>query len=98
MDKTSLNNKDVTTTSAAADAQTSSNVDIIKLKNPLKKAHWFADTTFVIIDDRLVKRLKIDKENTWLEQEQTDENTIILRVHHFPDPSILRNTSNPACS
>jgi hypothetical protein len=53
-----------------------------KTKNPIKKAHCISNKTFVVIDDRLVERLKIDKENTWFEQEQIEDG-ILLRIHGF---------------
>ena len=53
-----------------------------KTKKPIKKAHCVSNKTFVVIDDRLMERLKIDKENTWFEQEQI-ENGILLRIHNF---------------
>ena len=53
-----------------------------KTKNPIKKAHCISNKTFVVIDNRLVERLNIDKENTWFEQEQI-ENGILLRIHDF---------------
>jgi hypothetical protein len=53
-----------------------------KTKYPIKKAHCISNKTFVVIDDRLLKCLKIDKENTWFQQEQI-ENGILLRVHSF---------------
>jgi hypothetical protein len=53
-----------------------------KTKNPIKKAHCISNKTFVVIDDRLVERLKIDKENTWFEEEQIEDG-ILLRIHGF---------------
>jgi hypothetical protein len=50
-----------------------------KTKYPLKRAHRISATTFVVIDERLVRQLGIDENNTWFEQEQT-ENGIILRI------------------
>jgi hypothetical protein len=46
--------------------------------HPKKKAHRIADTTFVVIDESLVKHLLIDDE-TWFEQELTEEG-IVLRI------------------
>jgi hypothetical protein len=53
-----------------------------KTKNPIKKAHCISNKTFVVIDNRLVERLNIDKENTWFEEEQTEDG-ILLRIHSF---------------
>ena len=57
-------------------------------KNPLKKAHCISNKTFVIIDERLARRLGINEENTWLEQEET-ENGILLRIHQMSS-SVVR--------
>jgi len=46
--------------------------------NPKKKAHRIADTTFIVIDESLVKRLSINDE-TWFEQELAEEG-ILLRI------------------
>ena len=51
-------------------------------KNPLKKAHFISNKTFVIIDETLIKRLGINDENTWFEQEET-ENGILLKIHRI---------------
>jgi hypothetical protein len=53
-----------------------------KAKNPLKKLHCISERRFVVIDESLVKSLGIDEENTWFEQEQT-ENGILLRIRRF---------------
>jgi len=45
---------------------------------PKKKAHRIADTTFVVIDEFLVKHLSIN-DDTWFEQESTEEG-ILLRI------------------
>ena len=45
---------------------------------PKKKAHCIADTTFVVIDESLVKHLSIN-DDTWFEQESTEEG-ILLRI------------------
>jgi hypothetical protein len=67
MDSTSLKNKDIT--------------DATSTKNPPKKAHSISNKIFVVIDDRLVKSLKID-ENTWFDQEH-NEDGILLKIHHL---------------
>ena len=51
-------------------------------KNPLKKAHCISNKTFVIIDEILARRLGINDENTWFEQEET-ENGILLKIHRM---------------
>lgn len=45
-----------------------------------KKVHCIADKTFIVIDEALVQRLSIDDE-TWFEQEVTEEG-ILLRICH----------------
>ncbi len=47
---------------------------------PKKKAHCFADKTFIVIDEAIVQRLSIDDE-TWFEQEVIEEG-ILLRIYH----------------
>ena len=77
-DNTSTSNKGVTDGTSTTIANSAS----AKAKNPLKKAHCISNRTFVIIDDNLVKNMKIDEENTWFEQEQT-ENGILLRIRRL---------------
>ena len=87
LNNTSLNNKDFTNATDIGH----SNDTIKKVKNPLKKAHSIANKTFVVIDDKLVQDLKIDDQNTWFEQKQSEENAIILRLHRFPLLSVAKN-------
>jgi hypothetical protein len=51
-------------------------------KNPLKKAHRISNKTFIVIDEILARRLDINDEDTWLEQEEM-ENGIIMRIHRM---------------
>ena len=50
--------------------------------NPLKKMHCISEKAFVVIDDNLVKKLGIDKDDTWFEQEQKEDG-ILLKIHRF---------------
>jgi hypothetical protein len=56
-----------------------------KSKNPpLKRPHCISNTTFVVIDETLVKRLRIKEENTWLEQVQTEnDDGILMKIRRF---------------
>jgi hypothetical protein len=49
-----------------------------KQAKSVKKAHRLCDVTFVVIDDILVKDLKID-ENTFFTQEKTTEGILLRR-------------------
>ncbi len=56
-----------------------------KSKNPpLKRPHCISNTTFVVIDETLVKRLRIKEDNTWLEQVQTENGDgILMKIRRF---------------
>jgi hypothetical protein len=51
-------------------------------KKPLKLVCTVSDKSFVIIDDHIVKALRLDQEVTWLEQEIIDGE--ILMIIHRP--------------
>jgi hypothetical protein len=51
-------------------------------KWPLKKFHRISNRTFVVIDESLVKRLSINEDSAWVEQQATEVG-ILLKVHHF---------------
>jgi hypothetical protein len=48
-------------------------------KKVIKKAHRISDKTLVIIDEAIINRLGIDKENTWVEEVVTDHG-ILLKI------------------
>jgi hypothetical protein len=45
----------------------------------LKKVHCLYNKSFVVIDESLVKKLEITQDNTWFEQQAT-ENGILLKI------------------
>jgi hypothetical protein len=49
-------------------------------KKPLKLVCTVSDKSFVIIDDRIVRALRLDQVQTWLEQEIIDEG-ILMKIH-----------------
>jgi hypothetical protein len=53
------------------------------VRNPIKKVHKICDKCLIIIDNSLVERLRIGENETWVEQEQT-ENGILLRILRYP--------------
>jgi hypothetical protein len=61
-----------------------SSKDAAKVKNPIKKAHCISNKFFVVIDNGLVERFKINDQDTWFEQELT-EHGILLRIHRLKE-------------
>jgi hypothetical protein len=74
----------MTTVPNSTDKNNKDSVDA-KCKNPpLKKPHRISNTTFVVIDETLVKRLRIKEDNTWLEQVQTEnDDGILMKIRRF---------------
>jgi hypothetical protein len=52
------------------------------LNNSLKKPYRIGNKTFVVIDERLVERLRINEENVWLEEEESADG-VLLRIRHI---------------
>jgi hypothetical protein len=44
--------------------------------------HCISEKAFVVIDDSLVRKLGIDKDDTWFEQKQKEDG-ILLKIHRF---------------
>jgi hypothetical protein len=53
-------------------------------KNPIKKVHCIYDKYFVVIDNGIAERSKINDQDTWFEQELT-EHGILLKIHRFKE-------------
>jgi hypothetical protein len=68
----------MTTVHNNTDKNNKASVDAKSKNPPLKKPHCISNTTFVVIDEKLVKRLRINEDNTWLEQVQTENDDGIL--------------------
>jgi hypothetical protein len=51
-------------------------------RNPIKKVHKICDKCLIVIDDSLVKRLRIGENETWLEQEQSGDG-IIMKIKRY---------------
>ena len=60
------------------------NNDAAKAKNPMKKVHCICNKFFVVIDNGIAERFKINDQDTWFEQELTEEG-ILLRIHRLKE-------------
>ncbi len=69
----------------ANDSSKKENVsDIADLRNPVKKAHCINNKFFVVIDNGIAERSKINDQDTWFEQELTEQG-ILLRIHRLKE-------------
>jgi hypothetical protein len=54
------------------------------VRNPIKKVHKIYDKCLIIIDNSLVERLHIGENETWFEQEQTQNGDgIIMKIKRY---------------
>jgi hypothetical protein len=60
------------------------NKDLARVKNPVKKVHCIYNKYFVVIDNGIAERSKINDQDTWFEQELTEEG-ILLRMHRLKE-------------
>jgi hypothetical protein len=52
--------------------------------NPIKKVHCIYDKYFVVIDNGIAERSKINDQDTWVEQELTEQG-ILLRIRRLKE-------------
>ena len=65
---------------------TNNNIGISKDKsdNPIKQAHRVSGKTLVIIDEKIVKQLDINENNTtWFEQIPTENGILLKKIRNL---------------
>jgi hypothetical protein len=52
------------------------------LTHPIKQAHTLSGKTFVVIDERLTRKLAINEYDTWFEQIPTVDGILLKIIRH----------------